>query len=280
MAHIGLTERFLVLVVVARLAAAEGLVLRLVVGPILELLRRILLELLHLRLGALVLLLGLLRLGVRVVLVSRAGVLFLCGRLLAHVSPDTRRTRSITRLAGSGNALRGRLRGPGRPVDGRCTDRGLRETDISVADGLVRDLWLRVGTRRAQGARVQGAVAVRRGPGDRRPDPDPVPRRPRSRDGDAAAGMAAAAAEAGPGDADHLHPGGVHHQARDQSELDRGIPARRAAVANRPGAVVERGHEPARAAHRAALPQPRVGPQRRTGTAGRARVRVCARSVE
>ena len=33
---------------------------------------------------------------------------------------------------------------------------------------------------------------------------------------------------------------------------------RRAAVADRPGALVERGHEPARAARRAPLAQPRV----------------------
>ena len=50
------------------------------------------------------------------------------------------------------------------------------------------------------------------------------------------------------------------------------LPARRAALPDRPGAVVERRHQPARAAPRAPLAQPRVGPERRPRAAGRARV--------
>ena len=59
----------------------------------------------------------------------------------------------------------------------------------------------------------------------------------------------------------------------DRPRLGGVLPARRAAVADRPGAVVLGGHEPARAARRAPLAQPRVGPQRRPRAA-----RPCWRS--
>ena len=52
--------------------------------------------------------------------------------------------------------------------------------------------------------------------------------------------------------------------------VDGVVPARRAAVADRSGAVVERRDEPARAAARAPLPQPRVGVERWPRAARRA----------
>ena len=53
----------------------------------------------------------------------------------------------------------------------------------------------------------------------------------------------------------------------------RGVPARRAAVADRPGAVLQRRHQPARAAARPPLAQPRVRAQRRPRAAAGARAR-------
>ena len=64
----------------------------------------------------------------------------------------------------------------------------------------------------------------------------------------------------------------VATHAAHRSRLGRVLPARRAAVADRPGALVVGGHQPARAAGRAALAQSRVRPQRRARAARRARV--------
>ena len=86
-----------VLVGVLALGAAEGLVLGLVVGPVLELLGRVLLELLDLLLGLLGLLLDLLGLGLLVALVVAGPVLLLVlllfvvpllGLLLVHSRPS------------------------------------------------------------------------------------------------------------------------------------------------------------------------------------------------
>ena len=54
--------------------------------------------------------------------------------------------------------------------------------------------------------------------------------------------------------------------------LDRVLPARCAALPDRSGAVLQRGHEPAGAAPRAPLAEPRVRPERRPRAAGRAGV--------
>ena len=54
--------------------------------------------------------------------------------------------------------------------------------------------------------------------------------------------------------------------------VDRVVPARRAALADRSRAVLERGDQPARAAARAPLAQPRVGYERRPRAARRARL--------
>ena len=94
---------------------------------------------------------------------------------------------------------------------------------------------------------------VRGGAGDRRADRDPVPRRPRGRGRDApdarGACRCASSCSAMPITAALV---ARRHARADRPRLDRGVPARRAAVADRPGAVVERRHQPARAAARSA----------------------------
>ena len=101
-----------------------------------------------------------------------------------------------------------------------------------------------------------------------RADRDPVPRRPRGRGGDAPEGVAPPVPQARARDADHGRAGrGVRALGR-RPRLARVLPARRAAVADRPGALLLRGHEPARAAARAPLAQPRVRAQRRPRAAG------------
>ena len=82
---------------------------------------------------------------------------------------------------------------------------------------------------------------------------DPVPRRPRGRGRDAPEGVAPAAAQARARHADHR--GDRRAGAPRCSPTCRWTEAflrRRAAVAHRPGAVLERGHQPARAARRSA----------------------------
>ena len=73
-------------------------------------------------------------------------------------------------------------------------------------------------------------------------------------------------------DAAHLRAGRAGHPRAHRPRLDRVVPGRRAALADRPGALVHRGHQPARAAADSPLAQPRVGAQRRPGAAGRAGV--------
>ena len=62
----------------------------------------------------------------------------------------------------------------------------------------------------------------------------------------------------------------VAAHAAHRPRLDRVLPAGRAAVADRPGAVLVGGHQPARAAAGAPLAEPRVRAERRAGAAGRA----------
>ncbi len=57
----------------------------------------------------------------------------------------------------------------------------------------------------------------------------------------------------------------------DLAVVDRGVPARRAAVPDRPGAVLERRHQPPGPATDPPLAEPRVRAQRRAGSARRAR---------
>ena len=119
---------------------------------------------------------------------------------------------------------------------------------------------------------LRPALGLRRGAGDRRAGRDPVPRRPRGRGRDAPA-LAPAAAQARARDADHRRDRRRDHPGAHRPRLDGDLPRRRAAVADRPGAVVERRDEPARAAAHPPLAQPRVRPQRRAGAAGRAGAR-------
>ena len=109
---------------------------------------------------------------------------------------------------------------------------------------------------------------VRRRAGDRRADRDPVPRRARGRRRDAPDALASAVAQAGAGDAADRGD-----RRRWRRTLLAGltwtecVPARRAAVADRPGAVLERRDQSAGPADRAPLAEPRVGAQRRAGAA-------------
>ena len=70
------------------------------------------------------------------------------------------------------------------------------------------------------------------------------------------------------GHADHRGDRRAGRQAAHRPDVDRGVPGRRAAVAHRPGALVERGQQPARAARHPPLAQPRVRAQRRARAAG------------
>ena len=96
---------------------------------------------------------------------------------------------------------------------------------------------------------------------------------------DAPPRVAPAAARARRRDADHRgHRRGGRRRA-DRPVVDAGVPRRRAAVADRPGALVERRDEPARAASGPPLAQPRVRAQRRPRAAAGARARRRARAL-
>ena len=110
-------------------------------------------------------------------------------------------------------------------------------------------------------------------PRDRRADRDPVPRRARGRGRDAPARVAPAAAQArarrcrSPRVIVALAANALIGLRWTESFL-----RRRAALPHRPGALLQRGDQPARAADRPPLAQPRVRAQRRARAAGRARL--------
>src|SRR4029079_3733430 len=132
---------------------------------------------------------------------------------------------------------------------------------------------LRSGGWRPRRPRVLADERVRLGARGRRARRDPLPRRPRGRGGDAPPRVARAAARTGRRDADHRRHRRGGRRRPDGPVVDAGVPRRRPAVADRPGAVVERGDQPARAAPDPPLAEPRVRAQRRPRAAARARAR-------
>ncbi len=116
-------------------------------------------------------------------------------------------------------------------------------------------------------------LAVRRRRGDGRPHRHPLPRRSGGRGRTAAEGVAPARAQARRRDADHRGGRRGRDPCGDRPVVDPGVPRRGPAVPHRPGALLGRGDEPAGAAARAPLAQPRVRPQRRAGAGPGARAR-------
>src|SRR3984885_11633443 len=170
----------------------------------------------------------------------------------AHVPGDSHGARAAA-------DARGTRLGAGAPLD-------------ALAGGAVRARRIRARQRRPRLDRLPRALELRRGSGVCGADRDPVPRRPRGRGRDAPACVASATAQARPCDAiDDADRDGSGAPV-DRALLDGVVPARGAARADRPGADVEHRHQPARAAPGATFAEPRVGTERRTRAAGRARV--------
>ena len=163
----------------------------------------------------------------------------------------------------------GRIR---RPADARRARLRAGATELPLAHCGLRDRRIRARQGRARDPGSRSNVRLRPGAGRRRAGADPVQGRARGRAGDAPGGLAPAAAQAGRSRCRSPAGSSRSRPTADRPGLDRVLPRRRAAVADRPGAVVGRGHEPARAAAGPPLAQPRVGPQRRPGAARRARL--------
>ena len=134
------------------------------------------------------------------------------------------------------------------------------------------------GSRSATGGleviQLDPRVRLRARPGHRRADRDPVPRRARGRGRDAAARVAPAAAQARARDADHLRRSSPWPRT-PLTDLGWTECFLLGAILSPTDPVLssERRHQPARAAARAPLAQPRVRAQRRPRAAGRARLR-------
>ena len=181
------------------------------------------------------------------------------------------------RLGAHGSLTRRRLdpvrrgrRGAGRAAGRRRARLRSGAPQLPVADRPLRGSRLRAGGGGSRGIGVRPRVGLRELAGGRGADPDPVPRRARGGGGDAPARMAAAAAQAGSGDAVDGGLRGAGRQGTHRSDLDGGLPPRRAAVADRPGALVCCGDQPEGSAPRPPLAQSGVGSERRAGAAGRA----------
>ena len=143
---------------------------------------------------------------------------------------------------------------------------------VPLAHRALRPRGLRAGRGRPGGARVRRGLGLRRGPGHGRAGRDPLPRRARGGGRDAPARMAAAVPQARHRDADHRRDRRARRARADRPGLDGELPARLDPRPDGPRAVLQRRDEPAGAAPRAPLAQPRVRPQRRPRAAGRARV--------
>src|ERR1700686_1610536 len=192
----------------------------------------------------------------------------LCLFFLAILAPPSlRAVRGIPNIPLQGALLPGDRSRTRWAADRGGAVVGAGAAQLPVLDGAVRAGGI---PRRGRGIAVdqlQRALGVRAGSGVCSADRDPVPRWPGGRERDAAARVALAAAQAGGGDADHRTRRRAGRQGDRGVELDGGVPARRAALADRPGADLEHRHEPARAKAHPPLAEPGVGTQRRAGAA-------------